>query len=134
MPVKLETQTIRIIAAFEKMTKVHARDCVTVEDTLYFLVEPEKIGFAIGKNGSNIREVSKSLGKTVRLFAYKKEPVEMIKSMIPTVKSIDIKDETASITVPAGDRVAVIGRNGKNIKAIKDIMNRHFGIKNVKLR
>ena len=134
MPVKLETQTIRIIAAFEKMTKVHARDCVTVEDTLYFLVEPEKIGFAIGKNGSNIREVSKSLGKTVRLFAYKKEPVEMIKSMIPTVKSIDIKDETASITVPAGDRVAVIGRNGKNIKAIKDIMKRHFGIKNIKLR
>lgn len=134
MPVKLETHTIRIIAAFEKMTKVHARDCVTVEDTLYFLVEPDKIGFAIGKNGSNIKEVSRSLGKTVRLFAYHKEPTEMIKSMIPTVKSVDIKDDTANITVPAGDRVAVIGRNGKNIKAIKDIMNRHFGIKNVKLR
>ena len=134
MPVKLETQTIRIIAAFEKMTKVHARDCVTVEDTLYFLVEPDKIGFAIGKNGSNIKEVSRSLGKTVRLFAYYKEPAEMIRSMIPTAKSVDIKDESATISVPASDRVAVIGRNGKNIKAIKDIMNRHFGIKNVKLR
>ncbi len=134
MSLKLETQTIRTIAAFEKMTKVHAKDCVIVEDTLYFLVDPDKIGFAIGRNGSNIKEVSKSFGKAVRLFAYHKEPAEMIRSMIPTVKNIEIKRETISLTVPAGDKVAVIGRNGKNIKAIKDIMKRHFGIKAIKLR
>ena len=28
MSVKLETHTIRTIAAFEKMTKVHAKDCL----------------------------------------------------------------------------------------------------------
>jgi N utilization substance protein A len=134
MSVKLETQTIRTIAAFENMTKVHARDCVTVEDTLYFLVDPDKIGFAIGRNGSNIKEVSRSFGKAVRLFAFKREPGEMIRSMIPTVKSVEIKKETISLSVPSSDRVAVIGRNGKNIKALKDIMKRHFGIKNIKLR
>jgi N utilization substance protein A len=134
MSVKLETQTIRIIAAFEKMTKVHARDCIIIEDSIYFLVDPGKIGFAIGKNGSNIKEVSRSLGKAVRLFAYHDEPVEMVKSMVPSAKSIEIKKDMVSLTIPAGDRVAVIGRNGKNIKAIKDIMNRHFGIKSVKLR
>ncbi len=134
MSVKLGTQTIRTIAAFEKMTKVHARDCVMVDDSIYFLVDPGKIGFAIGKNGSNIKEVSKSFGKTVRLFAYHDKPGEMIRSMVPSVKSVEIKKETVSLTVPAGDRVAVIGRNGRNIKAIKDIMNRHFGIKNIKLR
>ena len=134
MSVKLGTQTIRIIAAFEKMTKVHARDCITIEDSIYFLVDPGKIGLAIGKNGSNIKEVSKSLGKTVRLFAYHDKPDEMMRSMVPSAKTIDIKNGTVSLTVPAGDRVAVIGRNGRNIKAIKDIMNRHFGIRSVKLR
>ncbi len=134
MPVKLETQTIRIIAAFEKMTRVHAKDCIEVEDTLYFLVEPDKLGVAIGRNGSNIKEVSKSLGKSIRLFPYHKEPAEMIKGMVPTAKNVEVRGENVNMTVPASDRVAVIGKNGKNIKAIKDIMKRHFGIKAVRLR
>lgn len=134
MSVKLETQTIRIIAAFEKMTKVHARDCIIMEDSIYFLVNPGKIGVAIGKNGSNIKEVSKALGKNVRLFAYYDNPKEMLKAMVPTAKSIEIGKESASLAVPSSDRVAVIGRNGRNIKAIKEILNRHFSIKTVKLR
>jgi N utilization substance protein A len=134
MSVKLGTQTIRTIAAFEKMTRVHARDCIIMEDSIYFLVNPGKIGAAIGKNGSNIREVSKAFGKNVRLFAYHEKPQEMLRAMVPTAKSIDLGKENASITVPSSDRVAVIGRKGRNIKAIKEIMNRHFSIKTVKLR
>ncbi len=134
MSVKLETQTIRTIAAFEKMTKVHARDCLIMEDSIYFLVNPGKIGVAIGKNGSNIREVSKAFGKNVRLFAYHDNPEEMIRAMVPSVKSVEIGKTNMSLSVPISDRVAVIGRNGRNIKAIKEIMSRHFAIKTVKLR
>jgi N utilization substance protein A len=134
MSVKLGTQSIRTIAAFEEMTKVHARDCIIMDDSIYFLVDPDRIGFAIGRNGSNIREVSKTFGKTVRLFAYHNNPEDMIRSMIPTVKSIEIGSETVSLTIPASDRVVVIGRGGRNIRAIKETMKRHFAIKNVKLR
>jgi N utilization substance protein A len=134
MSVKLGTQTIRTIAAFEKMTKVHARDCLIMEDSIYFLVDPERIGIAIGKNGSNIREVSRAFGKQVRLFAYHESPEEMLRSMVPTAKSIDMGKENISLSVPLSDRVTVIGKNGRNIKAIKEIMSRHFAIKNVKLR
>jgi N utilization substance protein A len=134
MSVKLGTQSIRTIAAFEKMTKVHARDCLIMDDSIYFLVDPDKIGFAIGRNGSNIREVSKAFGKTVRLFAYHREPEDMLRAMIPTIKSIDMGGDTLSLTVPSSDRVAVIGRGGRNIRAIKEIMKRHFAIKTVRLR
>lgn len=134
MSVKLGNQSIRTIAAFEKMTKVHARDCIIMDDSIYFLVDPDKIGFAIGRNGSHIREVSKVFGKTVRLFAYHREPEEMLRAMIPTVKSIDMVRDMLSLTVPASDRVAVIGKGGRNIRAIKEIMKRHFAIKTVRLR
>jgi N utilization substance protein A len=134
MSVKLGTQSIRTIAAFEKMTKVHARDCLIMEDSIYFLVDPERIGFAIGRNGSSIREVSKTLGKTVRLFAYHKKPEDMLRAMIPTAKSIELSGDTLSVNVPASDRVAVIGRGGRNIRAIKEILKRHFAIKTVRLR
>jgi N utilization substance protein A len=134
MPVKLETDAIRTIAAFEKMTKVHARDCLIMEDSIYFLVDPEKIGFAIGRNGSNIKEVSRAFGKTVRLFAYHDRAEDMLKAMVPGAKTIDMGKENVSLTVPSSERTAVIGRGGRNIKAIKEIMNRHFAIKSVKVR
>lgn len=134
MSVKLGTQSIRTIAAFEKMTKVHARDCIIMDESIYFLVDPKRIGFAIGRNGSNVREVSKALGKTVKLFAYHDNPGDMIRSMVPTAKNVEVGSETISLTIPASDRVAVIGRGGRNIKAIKETMKRHFAIKNVRLR
>ena len=134
MSVKLGTDSIRTIAAFEKMTKVHARDCLIMDDSIYFLVDPARIGVAIGKNGSNIKEVSRAFGKTVRLFAYHDSPQEMIKAMVPTAKSVDMSKGNLSVSVPSNDRVAVIGKNGRNIKAIKELMNRHFSIKTVKLR
>lgn len=134
MSVKLETDTIRTIAAFEKMTRVHARDCLVIEDSIYFLVDPAKIGAAIGKNGSNIKEVSRAFGKNVRLFAYHDKPGEMLKAMVPTAKSVELGKENATVTVPNQDRVSVIGKNGRNIKAIKEIMDRHFSIKSVRLR
>ena len=134
MSVKLGTQSIRTIAAFEKIIRVHARDCLIMEDSIYFLVDPDKIGFAIGKNGSNIREASRAFGKTVRLFAYYNKPEEMLRAMIPTAKSIDMGEDAVSLTVPAEDRVAIIGKGGRNIKAIKEIMKRHFDINTVRLR
>ena len=57
MTVKLETDTIRIIAAFENLTKVHARDCLVADNCIYFMVDADKIGMAIGKNGAVIKEI-----------------------------------------------------------------------------
>ena len=44
MSVKLGTDSIRNIAAFEKITEVHAHDCLITEECVYFLVDPEKVG------------------------------------------------------------------------------------------
>ncbi len=134
MAVKLDTETIRNIAAFEKITKVHARDCLVMEDCVYFLVEPDKMGVAIGKNGSVIKEVRKAFGKPVKLFGYRDKPEEFLRGVIPNISSMDMNGDSITITVPNDDRVAVIGKNGRNIKAIKEIMRRHFDIKNLKLR
>jgi len=134
MAVKLDTETIRNIAAFEKITRVHARDCITIDECIYFLIDPEKMGVAIGKNGAVIKEVRKAFGKPVKLFGYKDNPEGFLREMIPNIKSIDINKDSITISVPNDDRVNVIGKNGRNIKAIKEIMKRHFDVKNLKLR
>jgi N utilization substance protein A len=134
MAVKLGIESIRTIALFEKITNVHARDCLITEDCVYFLVDPGKIGLAIGKNGSVIREVRKILGRQVKLFGYYNKPEDMIKNMVPNIKNMTFNDGNMIISIPSQDKVTVIGKNGRNIKAIKEIMKRHFSINYLKLR
>lgn len=134
MAVKLGIDSIRTIALFEKITNVHAKDCLITEDCVYFLVDPHKIGLAIGKNGAVIKEVRKSLGKQVKIFGYSDKPEDMIRNMIPNIKNLNFNNGIMVITVSLEDKVAVIGKNGRNIKAIKEIMERHFSIKHIKLR
>ncbi|MBI4019993.1 MAG: NusA-like transcription termination signal-binding factor [Candidatus Aenigmarchaeota archaeon] len=134
MAVKLETQTIRIIALFEKITKVHARDCIEMDNCVYFLVDPGKVGLAIGKGGSVINGVRKALGKTVKVFGYYDNPEDMVKNLIPGVKNIELNGGSMVVSIQPKERTAAVGRNGANIRAVKEIMNRHFSIKNLKLR
>ena len=58
----------------------------------------------------------------------------MIKNMVPTIKSMNMNNGSIVISIPPEDKVSVIGKNGRNIKAIKEIMMRHFSIKYLKLR
>ena len=134
MPVKLETKAIRMIATFEKMTRVHPRDCIITEEQIYFVIDPDKMGFAIGKGGAVIKEVRRVFGKPVKLFGYYEEPKELIKSIVPSVKSIEMNNGSMVVSIPGSDKVALIGKNGNNIKAIKTILDRHFHIKNLRVR
>lgn len=134
MPVKLSTDDIRVIAAFEKITRVHARDCLITDRCVYFLVEPDKIGVAIGKDGSTIKEVHRVLGRPVKVYADAESPEALLKNIIPAATSIEVSDGVATVAVPAQEKIQVIGRGGANIKAIRELLERHFALKNVRVK
>jgi N utilization substance protein A len=134
MTVKLDTENIRTIVMFQKVTKVHARDVLIGDSCVYFLIDPRMMGLAIGKNGSNIKEIRKIMEKNVKIFGYSRVPEEFIRNMIPKAKSIELSNGSAVITVQPGDKTAVIGKNGENIKAVKTLVKRYFQINHVKLR
>lgn len=134
MGIKLETQAVRTITAFESITNVHPRDCVITEHSVYFLVDPKKVGLAIGRNGNIIREVRKVLAKNVRVYGYASDPKALVENMVPNLKSFEMADGVITISIPMEDRTTVIGKNGENIKAMREILKRHFAIKNLRLR
>ena len=62
--IKLTTDQIRLISLFQKITKTTARDCLDDENQnkIIFVVNEGKMGLAIGKGGSNIRQLQEELG------------------------------------------------------------------------
>jgi N utilization substance protein A len=134
MTIKLQTQNIRDIGVFERMTKVHVKDCIRDDSCVYFMIEKGKSGLAIGKNGAVIKSVSRVLGKTVKVFEFAPDLDTMVKNMIPTARGVDIAKDSVTVTIPNSDRSVVIGRSGRNIKVMKEFLNRHFKINYLRLK
>ena len=134
MSIKLQTQNIRDIGVFERVTKVHVKDCIRDESSVYFMIERGKSGLAIGKNGAVIKSVSKVLGKTVKIFEFADDVETMVKNMIPTAKGVEVGGDSVTVTIPNSDRSVVIGRSGRNIKVMKEFLKRHFKINYLRLR
>ncbi len=134
MTVKLSTDSIRTIALFEKVTNVHAKDCLITDDEVYFVVDQGKIGRAIGKNGTNMKNLRRMLGnRHVKIFACDDSLKSTLRSMVPGVKKIEIDGDSVVISVLKSDKVAVIGRGGRNINAIRELLKRRFAVKKLKL-
>ena len=134
MGIKLSTDSLMVMAAFERVTKVHAKDCLVTDTCVYFLVESGKIGLAIGKSGSVVKDVSRVLGRPVRVYGYSKDITEMVRGMIPQAKSVEVNGDTVTVAVQPSEKTAIIGKAGGNIKAMRDLMERHFNTKHLRLK
>jgi N utilization substance protein A len=68
---KLTTEGIRYIALFESLTGGVARDCIIDDenDRIIFVIKKGDMGAAIGRKGSNINRVKKSIGKQSRSWS-----------------------------------------------------------------
>ena len=86
---RLRVELVFLLGIFERLTKIHPKDCLISEDSVYFLIDGDKIGFAIGKNGSTVKKISKTLNPAGKkeMFTLKKEERNYWKKMqLPTRK------------------------------------------------
>jgi len=99
MTIVLNMNTIRLLNLFESITNVPVKDCYVNNDTVYFIVEEGKIGLAIGKGGSSIKNVEKTIGKKVKVFEYSSNPIEFVKNLIPQAKEIGVINNNETIEI-----------------------------------
>ena len=127
-----DNDMLSVITAFEKVTGSEVRDCI-FSDVVYFLLNPGKIAQTIGKNGKNIKTAEKMLGKPIKVFEWADNDMDLIKNMIGRTVKIELKEEKATVTISQEDRGAIIGKEGGNIKAIRELLNRNSNIKELKI-
>jgi len=140
MTLKFDTETIRLMTLFENITGAPVKDCIVDNDTngVYFVIDEGMVGVAIGKNGNSVKNAEEMIGKKIKLFEFSKELSKFIKNLIPQANSVKIINESGKtiveIKVEKKNKAMVIGRDGKNLKLFKELLQRCHNVNELIVR
>lgn len=140
MVLTFDTETIRIIALFENLTNASVRDCLIDHETntVYFIVDEGKMGVAIGKNGSSIKNAEKIIGKNIKVFEFSKNLITFVKNLIQNIEEVRIKGEgdrtIVEVKVEKRFKSMIIGREGRKLKILKEILERNHKVSDLIIR
>lgn len=138
--IKLTTDQMRLISLFQNVTGASARDCVEDEkqNRVIFVVNEGKMGLAIGKGGSHIKNLQNMIKKNVELVEYSDDPVIFLKNILNPKLVLDVKlnkrpDGTtqAIVMVDPKKKGIVVGREGRNAEKARLLAKRYFEITSV---
>jgi len=137
MAITFDTETIKVINLFETISKVSVKDCIIMDDRIYFLAE-EGQHKKIKENGHVLKNLEKMLNKKILILEYSKDVSIFLKNSVRGIREIRIRNEKertiVEISVENSLKSLAIGKNGKNIKALRQILKRNYNIDNLVIR
>jgi N utilization substance protein A len=130
-------ETLRYITLFENMTKARVRDCMETEDKLVYVVDPGQANRAVGKGGENVIRLKNTTGKNIQVVEFSDDAETFIKNVFYNYGPEKVEIETrgtivhATVTVDPAVKGRAIGKNGKNLKIARDLVNRHHNVQSI---
>ena len=140
MPVTLDTETIRLVTFFENLTGAGVKDCLVDKENgvIYFVMNEGDVGKAIGKNGSVIKKTENLIKKDIKVFEFSNDLERFVKNLIPKIISVKLKTENGKnivdVWIDKNDKAIVIGRDGKNLKVYKELLERNHNVNGIVVR
>src|SRR5574341_166986 len=138
--IKLTTDQIKLMSLFQNVTGATARDCIEDEKLgrVIFVVNPGKMGLAIGKGGITIRNLQNVVKRNVELVEYAEDPIEFLKNTLNPKLISEVKinkrldgSMQAIVVVDAKKKGIVVGREGRNAEKARLLAKRYFQISSV---
>lgn len=139
MAATLSLEDIQLLNMLETRTGAQGIDVVRTEDKIIFVVSPGHAGKAIGKGRENLRRMEREFGKSVDVV----ETAETLEAFAHNafkpalLRTVEVKEDNGNkkvfIKVDATQRGLAIGRNGETIKKARVLMQRRFGVADVKI-
>lgn len=133
MKLTIDNETFRYLNAFGTLTGVSAVDCFENKNEIVYVVEPGKIGIAVGKGGMNIKKVENLLNKSIRLVEYSDDATTFIRNVVypAKVKNVYISTKSSGekvINIQSDARLKkILMRDGKRLfKLLSTLVERHF--------
>ncbi len=130
-----DINTMKIISLFQAITRASVKDCI-VNDEIIFIVGEGEIGKAVGKGGENVKRISYSLKRKIKIVEFSNELRTFIKNLIQPLKVENIEEQDGVVQLTPPDtktRGYLIGRGGMSLRHLEDLVKRHFPIKEIRV-
>ncbi len=138
--IKLTPDEFSYLSLFQTITTAVSRDCIIDEkmDRVIFVVHRGQMGMAIGKGGSNIKQLQNAITKKIELVEYSENPINFIKNVFNSDMIQDVKiseridgTKTAIVVVDMKKKGIIVGKDGRNVDKARILAKRYFNITNV---
>jgi N utilization substance protein A len=133
---KLDSDLIKVLSMFQAVTRAQPRDVVETEERMIFIIEPNQIRKAIGKNGENVRRLEKSLNRKIKIVEFNSEVTKFVRNLIYPAKTTDVAQDGETITITPADSMSrgrIIGRGAQTLREYERIARRYFEVKEIKV-
>ncbi|MHA1305029.1 MAG: NusA-like transcription termination signal-binding factor [Candidatus Heimdallarchaeaceae archaeon] len=137
--VKLSVDEMQYITIYQGIVNVKIKDCLIddEENKVLFVVDEGQAGLAIGRRGININKLKELIAKDVEIIEFSSKPTIFIKNCFLPIVPRDVKiqernnSRIAIVSVDQKDIGRAIGRDGRTINKVKQLVSRQFDIVDV---
>jgi N utilization substance protein A len=138
--IKLTPEEFSYLSLFQTITTAVSRDCIIDDkmERVIFVVHKGQMGMAIGKGGTNIKQLQNAITKKIELVEYSDNPINFIKNIFNSnmVQDVRISEresgiKNAIVVVDMKKKGIVVGKDGRNVDKARILAKRYFNINNV---
>lgn len=135
---KLNTDSIRMIAEFEKITKTNVKDTYEHQERIVIVVGEGEAKRAVGPSGKTLQLVESKLGKRFKIVEYHPEVLTFVQHVMLPLKASKIEwTGEGEITVWGPDektRGLMIGARAQNLRFFERVVQKYFpDVKEIKV-
>ena len=132
--ITFDATTLKTMALFEEVTGARLKDFVPSD--MIFIIEAGDMGRAIGKNASNVKRVEMLLKRPISLIEFSDNISQFIKNLVHPADVLSVENEEGNITIRPRDarsKGMIFGRDRSKLTLIKEVLKRHFAVKDVRV-
>ncbi|MFC1648546.1 NusA-like transcription termination signal-binding factor [Nanoarchaeota archaeon] len=133
---KYDTDLIKKITLFEKVTQSNVKEAFYLKDRLTFIVEPGELGKALGRNKENIRKLNSMFKEKLKIVEFTPEMLDFIVNFLKPLQIQDIEESDGIVTIQGGDPAVnglIIGKRAQNLRALEEVVNKYFEVTEIKV-
>ncbi|MGC9210291.1 MAG: NusA-like transcription termination signal-binding factor [Acidilobus sp.] len=139
---RIGLEELRYISLLQDLTGAMVYRALEDEEgnRIIFLVDKNDVGKAIGKDGRNVKMLSKLLNKNVEIVEYSDTLDGMVRNLMNgvTVLKVDVVErdgmKAVYIKVKEDEKGKAIGKDGRNVKRARLVLGKLFNVNKVVIR
>jgi NusA-like KH domain protein len=134
----IDMQFMRYINLFEKISRVSTTNCFVYNNVIIFAVPKELVSTAIGPGASNVKRMSETLRKKIKVVTMPTGDAgikKFIEEIVEPIKlnSLELKDGIVIVTADRQGKAMLIGRNRVREQELTEILTKTLKVQGLKI-